>query len=74
MLKWLFGPGLREKVYLNHFMCVCVCEGYIPAGQLSNSVAAQGTEILLSTGGGKMHKTTLMAEEFSSHSVMLLFR
>lgn len=24
MLKWLFGRGLREKVYLNHFMYVCV--------------------------------------------------
>lgn len=25
MFKWLFDPGLREKVYLNHlYMCVCV--------------------------------------------------
>lgn len=57
MAFWL--QATWKKVYLNHLVCVVDrnTHTHIPAGQVSNSVAAAETELLLSTGGRNRTET-----------------
>lgn len=58
-LDGILAAGDVKKVYLNHFVRVVErnTHTHIPAGQVSNSVAVAGTELLLSTGGKKRTET-----------------
>lgn len=58
-LNGVLAAGDVKKVYLNHSVCVVQrsTHAHIPAGQVSNSVAAAGTELLLSTGGRNRTET-----------------
>lgn len=55
----ILAAGDVKKVYLHHLVCVVQrkTHTHIPAGQVSNSVAAAGTEILLSIGGRNRTET-----------------